>query len=84
MQRKILHYDRKYIILFADYFLNLMCEYHDAHLEFPCSRHYEECISDICSKTEIPFLRVRDLVWTEIDDQSHYDRALKKILPGLI
>ena len=64
--------------------LNLMCEYHEAHLEFPCSRHYEECISDICSKTEIPFLRVGDLVWTEIDDQSHYDKALKEIYPRLI
>ena len=64
--------------------LNLMCDYHEAHLEFPCSRHYEECISDICSKTEIPFLRVGDLIWTEIDDQSHYDRALKEILPRLI
>ena len=64
--------------------LNLMCDYHEAHLEFPCSRHYEECISDICSKTEIPFLRVGDLVWTEIDDQSHYDRALKEIFPRLI
>ena len=64
--------------------LNLMCEYHEAHLELPCSRHYEECISDICSKTEIPFLRVGDLVWTEIDDQSHYERALKEILPRLI
>jgi len=64
--------------------LNLMCDYHEAHLEFPCNRHYEECISDICSKNEIPFLRVGDLVWTEIDDQSHYDRALKEILPSLI
>jgi len=64
--------------------LNLMCDYHEAHLEFPCSRHYEECISDICSKNEIPFLRDGDLVWTEIDDQSHYDRALKEILPSLI
>ena len=56
--------------------LNRMCEHHEAHLEFPCSRHYEECISDICSKIEIPFLRVGDLVWTEIDDQSHYDLSL--------
>ena len=64
--------------------LNRMCEYHESHLEFPCSRHYEECISDICSKTEIPFLRVGDLVWTEIDDQSHYNRALKEIFPRLI
>ena len=64
--------------------LNRMCEYLEAHLEFPCSRHYEECISDLCPKTEIPFLRVGDLVWTEIDDQSHYERALKEILPRLI
>ncbi len=64
--------------------LDRMCEYHEANLEFPCSRHYEECISDICSKTEIPYLRVGDLVWTEIDDQSHYERALKEILPRLI
>lgn len=64
--------------------LNLMCDYHEAHLEFPCSRHYEECISDLCPRNEIPFLRVGDLVWTEIDDQSHYERALKEILPRLI
>ena len=64
--------------------LNRMCMYHEAHLEFPCSRHYEECISDICSKIEIPYLRVGDLVWTEIDDQYHYNRALKEILPRLI
>ena len=64
--------------------LNRMCEYHEGHLEFPCSRHYEECISDLCPKTEIPFLRVGDLVWTEIDDQTHYERALKEILPRLI
>ena len=64
--------------------LDRMCEYHEANLEFPCSRHYEECISDICSKIEIPYLRVGDLVWTEIDDQSHYERALKEILPRLI
>jgi len=64
--------------------LNRMCEHHEANLEFPCNRHYEECISDLCSKTGIPFLRVGDLVWTEIDDQSHYERAIKEILPRLI
>ena len=64
--------------------LNLMCDYHQAHLEFPCNRHYEECISDLCPRNQIPFLRVGDLIWTEIDDQSHYERALKEILPRLI
>ena len=64
--------------------LNRMCEHHEAHLEFSCNRHYEECISDLCSKKEIPFLRIGDLVWTEIDDQSHYERALREVLPRLI
>ena len=64
--------------------LNRMCQNHEAHPEFPCSMHYEEYISDLCPKTKIPFLRVGDLVWTEIDVQSHYNRALKKILPKLI
>ena len=64
--------------------LNRMCEHHEENLEFPCNRHYEECISDLCSKTEIPFLRIGDLVWTEIDDQSHYERALREVLPRLI
>ena len=64
--------------------LKLMCDYHEAHLEFPCNRHYEECISDLCPRNQIPFLRVGDLIWTEIDDQSHYERALKEILPRLI
>ena len=31
----------------------------------------------------IPYLRVGDLVWTEIDDQSHFDRALNKIYPSI-
>ena len=64
--------------------LNQMCEYHKAHHEFPCNRHYEEYISDLCLITKIPFLRIGDLVWTEIDNQSHYERALKEILPRLI
>ena len=33
---------------------------------------------------QIHFLRVGELIWTEIDDQSHYERALKEILPKLI
>ena len=64
--------------------LNRMCDYHKAYNEFPCNRHYEEYISDLCSKAEIPFLRVGELVWTEIDNQSHYERAIKEILPRLI
>jgi len=31
----------------------------------------------------IPYLQIGDLVWTEIDDQFHFDRALKLIYPRI-
>ena len=64
-------------------FFKFMCSHHKENLIFPCNYHYEECISDICSEKKIPYLCINNLVWTEIDDQSHYDRALKEIFPKL-
>ncbi len=64
--------------------LRTMCAHHEENLTFPCSNHYEECISEVSSEQVVHFLRVDDLVWTEIDDQSHYDRAVKIIYPGII
>ena len=46
-------------------------------LTFPCSNHYEECISEVSSEWIVPYLRIGDLVWTEIDDQFHFDRAIE-------
>jgi class 3 adenylate cyclase len=43
----------------------------------------EECISDMSLEQVIPYLRAGDLVWTDIDDQSHFDRALNKIYPSI-
>ena len=43
----------------------------------------EECISEMSLEQVIPYLRVGDLVWTEIDYQSHFDRALNKIYPSI-
>ena len=62
----------------------LMSVQHEENLTFPCCNHYEECISEVSSKHTVPFLRVSDLVWTEIDTQFHYDRAIKKIYPRII
>ena len=62
----------------------LMCGQHEENLTFPCSNHYEECISEVSSKQMVPFLRVSDLLWTEIDNQFHYDREIKKIYPRII
>ena len=60
-----------------------MCSHHGENLIFPCNNHYEECISDVCLNKKIPYIRIEDLVWTEIDDQSHYDRAIKEIYPKI-
>ena len=61
-----------------------MCSHHEEKLIFPCNNHYEECISDICSENKIPYLCINDLIWTEIDDQSHYDRAINEIYPKIL
>ena len=60
-----------------------MCALHEENLTFPCSNHYEECISEVSSERVVPYLRVGDLVWTEIDDQFHFDRAIKIIYPRI-
>jgi len=60
-----------------------MCAQHQANLSFPCSNHYEECISEVSSEWVVPYLRIGDLVWTEIDDQFHFDRAIKIIYPRI-
>jgi len=60
-----------------------MCTQHQENLSFPCSNHYEECISEVSSEWVVPYLRIGDLVWTEIDDQFHFDRAIKKIYPRI-
>ena len=64
-------------------FFRLMCSHHEANLIFPCNYHYEECVSDVCIDKKVPYLRIDDLIWTEIDDQSHYDRAIKEIYPKI-
>ena len=60
-----------------------MCALHEENLTFPCSNHYEECISEVSSEWVVPYLRIGDLVWTEIDDQFHFDRAIKIIYPRI-
>jgi len=45
--------------------------------------HYENCISDLSKKRTIPYFRIDDLVWSEIDDPSHYQRAIEHIFPKI-
>lgn len=43
--------------------------------------HYEDCLTDISDDIAIHYHYIEDLVWTEIDDENHLNRAQKKIYP---
>ena len=62
-----------------------MCNYYRKEIKFPSNFHYEDCLSDLAQKGEVvPYHLVEDLLWTEIDDSSHYQRALESIYPKVI
>jgi len=60
-----------------------MCDYYQQQIKFPSNFHYEDCISDLSKNSIINYFKVDDLVWTEIDDQHHYNRALDIIYPRI-
>jgi len=62
---------------------NKMCVHHKNNNQFPNNYHYEECISDLSNQHSVKYLLVDGLVWTEIDDPQHYERALNEIWPLL-
>ena len=62
---------------------NKMCVHHKNTHQFPNNYHYEECISDLSNQHSVKYLLVDDLVWTEIDNPHHYERALNEIWPLL-
>ena len=45
--------------------------------------HYEDGLVGIASQTPLKVNVIQDLVWCEIDDETHLDRAIKKILPRI-
>ena len=63
--------------------LNVMCEFYHQEIAFPSDFHYEDCLSAVSSRYNVGYYCVDDLVWTEIDDPNHYQRALELILPRL-
>lgn len=64
-------------------FYKKLCHYYEQHLEQLRYAHYEECISDLSDEHRVYCLKIEDIVWTEIDDPSHYQRALKEIYPKI-
>jgi choline kinase len=42
------------------------------------------CLSALAKQTEIPAIKVEDLLWAEIDDENHLKRAERDIYPGIV
>jgi len=61
-----------------------MCKYYHEEIPFPSDFHYENCLSGLAAAIDVKYHLVEDIVWTEIDDPSHYERALKLILPRIL
>ena len=60
-----------------------MCGYHAANKPRTLQYHYEENISDLSAEHEISYLKIPDLVWAEIDMESHYQRVLNEVYPRI-
>lgn len=60
-----------------------MCDHYSRVIDFPSDYHYEDCLSDLSVQTPIRYLKIEDIIWTEIDDPSHYRRAVEQIYPRI-
>jgi 2-aminoethylphosphonate-pyruvate transaminase len=61
-----------------------MCAYYQRAIPPGRDFHYEDCLSDLAETEDIPYHRIDDLVWTEIDNADHYHRALELIYPRIL
>lgn len=64
-------------------FYEKLCRYYGNNLESQRLAHYEECISELSSTSEVHYFKINDLVWTEIDNPEHLNRALNQIYPQI-
>ena len=64
-------------------FYKKLCAYYENNLEYQRLAHYEECISDLSSTNDVHYIKIPDLVWTEIDNPEHFNRALNQIYPKI-
>lgn len=64
-------------------FFAQLCEYYESNLVKLQNAHYEECISDLSLTHLVHYLKIPDIIWTEIDNPDHYRRALKEIFPRI-
>lgn len=55
-----------------------------AAVSLPASAHYEDGINVVAGERPITLLHAPDLVWCEIDDEHHLDRARRLIWPRIV
>lgn len=60
-----------------------MCAYYHQEITTHSDFHYEDCLSDLCGKYDIYYHKEEDIIWTEIDDPYHYERAVNIIYPKI-
>lgn len=61
-----------------------MIEYAESYFRSTLRLDYEDCINGITEATEVFFSKIEDLIWTEIDDPFHLQRAKQHILPRIL
>jgi 2-aminoethylphosphonate-pyruvate transaminase len=57
----------------------LMCDFVENNLRYTTKLDYENVLVGICQKTDIYIYKLEGLAWCEIDDKSHWQRAVTKI-----
>ncbi len=60
-----------------------IAEMHDAAASLPATAHYEDGLNAVAAERPITLLHAPDLVWCEIDDEHHLDRARRLIWPRI-
>ena len=56
---------------------------HAKHSATASNKDYERALADIAMEKTISILKLENLVWCEIDNEAHLDRAKKQILPRI-
>jgi 2-aminoethylphosphonate-pyruvate transaminase len=61
----------------------MLCDWAKKNMNEAKLLHYEEALVRIRNKNNFYVERIDDLIWTEIDTEEHYERAVEKIYPLL-
>jgi choline kinase len=64
-------------------FFALMQRFAKAQFKESYQMDYEDCLVQAASVQPLRYLKIDDLIWSEIDDESHLQRVIEQILPGV-